>query len=47
MFYYLEQIAALVHFLDVFICKDAAGPFELTLALSGSFGDNRLMHAGK
>lgn len=33
-----------MHFLDIFICKDAARSLELTGALPGSSRDNWLMH---
>lgn len=33
-----------MHFLDIFICKDAASSLELTRALPGSSRDNWLMH---
>lgn len=35
-----------MHFLNVLISKDAAGPLELTRALPGSSRDDGLMHAG-
>ncbi len=39
----LQQIASLVHFLDVFIGEDAAGSLQLALSLSRTSGDDGLM----
>lgn len=41
---HLQEVPPFMHFLDIFISKDAAGPLELTRALSGSSRDNWLMH---
>lgn len=41
---YLKQVATFVHLSDVFVSKDAAASFQLTLALPGPSGDDRLMH---
>lgn len=41
---HLQEVPPFMHFLDVFIRKNAASSLELTGALSGSPRDNRLMH---
>lgn len=40
---HLQQVAPLVHLLDVFVGKDAAGSLQLALSLSRSSGDDGLV----
>lgn len=43
----LQQVASLVHFLDVLVGEDAAGSLQLALSLSRSSGDDGLMQTGQ
>lgn len=43
----LQQVASLVDLLDVFVGKNAAGPLQLALALSGSSWDDSFMQTGR
>lgn len=40
---HLQQVASLVHLLDVFVGEDAAGSLQLALSLSRSSGDDGLV----
>ena len=42
----LQQVASLVHLLNILVGEDAAGSLQLALALSCSSGDDGLMQTG-